>query len=129
VPEQRKDQDEVRVMIPGKALAGLVGAFLVAAGSWSTWEMHSLKTDPSARPDPWTGTQAREQNERLQRQINSLRVDYSKVESRVDQLEQCRATVYERLDRILGILNDYRDHHILESPTPFRPFGRAGEKP
>ena len=64
----------------------IAGSFGVAY--WQTRDVHSLVIDPNARPDPFTGTMARQMESKLQYQLTDIVEHVHKLEARLLDTER-----------------------------------------
>jgi hypothetical protein len=99
------------IVISQKTIPILLFALLTGAtglGGYGVWQSSEIKTDPSARADPWTGTDARRQAYELRSEmltyVAQLHREIDEIETRVDTLESRCAVVTDRLERILRVL-------------------------
>ena len=110
MPQRSEDKEEnSTVNISNKSvnlLLAMLAASGIGLGGFGTWQSQQVSTNPEARADPWTGKQALGQAAELRREIravyNAQHKVYERLEHRVDELEQCRARVYERMDSIIN---------------------------
>jgi uncharacterized protein HemX len=107
------DEQRDAIVINSKSLPMVLVALLAVSGgglgSYSAWQAKQFASDPQARADPWTGTDARKQGAALRADIEAIRKkqeeNCEKMERRVDTVETGLAVITSRLDRIIRILD------------------------
>lgn len=108
-----------------KLLGAVIAGLTVLAGGYGAYQGNLLSSDPSARPDPWTGTMAREQRKEIvahhEEDIRHMMEVVREIQLQVRELEACKARVEVEL---LQAREDRRE--ILEILNVVHP--RAGSK-
>jgi len=125
VPEPRHPQDGLSKTIQA-VIAGLV-AVAGALGGYGVYQNNQVSTDPNARADPWTGTQAAEQERRIvdehNADIREIKELIFAIQGQVRELEACKHRVETELKSMNYKMNDAKDDRerilgILEQAHP-----------
>lgn len=111
MPDEKAQADGYAIMISQKALPLLLALLAgsgVGLGGYSMIQSERVATDPTARADPWTGSDARQQEQEIREDMLRL---YSRqaqlvdvMERRLDALESGAAVCADRLARVLALL-------------------------
>jgi len=125
--------DEVSIVIPTKAALVVLSMLGIGAGGYSTVEVAKLKHIPDARPDSWTKTEALNQSAELRKEIRDAQVIQEAliraIEVRINELEQNKVLIIERLDNLLSVVHQLRNAQVLRHKTHPGPEGGRGSWP
>lgn len=106
-----------------KIVAALV-AVLGILGGYGAYQGQQMGSDPNARADPWTGTQAHQQEERLtaehDKDITSIWGVISEIRAQIRSLEECKARVEQQLKQ--GSRERQQIIDLLERVHPRVPY-------
>lgn len=108
--EMENHRKRTSITIEGKPLI-LIMIALLGGGSFGAFQSATLATDPQARPDAWTKTDAIASRKEVEAKIEEWRADSNKVharqleildryEHRLDELDKCRERVEAHLRQI-----------------------------